>query len=140
MSRNAILANPEHYIFKIFLGTMPPDPPRRLKKNFFSPPRGSKNFFRIDFPPKQKILDRTLTHEADIIEIKNHHKGKSFSVFWAIFQYHHFTQRHLTMEQKTTENTFSQPCLKKKQIILNSWIEFEKVNSKLHINQVGWRN
>ena len=30
-------------------------------KNFFSPTRGSKFFFRINFPPKQKILDRTLT-------------------------------------------------------------------------------
>ena len=59
MSRNAILANPEHYIFKIFQRSRPPDPLDSLKK-FFSPPRGSKIFFRIDFPPKQKILDRTL--------------------------------------------------------------------------------
>ena len=59
MSRNAISANPEHYIFKLFWGSMPPDPLEGLK-NFFSPPRGSKIFFRIDLPPKQKILDRTL--------------------------------------------------------------------------------
>ena len=60
MSRNAISANPEHYIFKIFRGSMPPDPPERPKKIFFSPSRGSKAFFKIDSPPKQKILDRTL--------------------------------------------------------------------------------
>ena len=60
MSRNAISANPEHYIFKIFRGSMPLE---GLKKSF-SPPRGSKIFFRIDFPPKQKILDRTLAMVA----------------------------------------------------------------------------
>ena len=59
MSRNAISANPEHYIFKIFRGSMPPDPLEGLK-NFFSSKRGSKIFFRIDSPPEQKILDRTL--------------------------------------------------------------------------------
>ena len=32
MSRNAISANPEHYIFKIFRGSMPPDPLEGLKK------------------------------------------------------------------------------------------------------------
>ena len=32
MSRNAISANPEHYLFKIFRGNMPPDPPEGLKK------------------------------------------------------------------------------------------------------------
>ena len=35
MSRNAISANPEHYIFKLFWGSMPPDPLRR-PKNIFS--------------------------------------------------------------------------------------------------------
>ena len=40
MSRNAISANPEHYLFKIFLCNMPPTPLQGLKK-----------FFRIDFPP-----------------------------------------------------------------------------------------
>ena len=44
MSRNTISANPEHYIFKIFWGSMPPDPPRRPKKKF-SRSRG------VDFPP-----------------------------------------------------------------------------------------
>ena len=59
MSRNAISANPEHYLFKIFQESMPPDPLEGLK-NFFPSQRGSKKFFRIDLPPKQKILDRTL--------------------------------------------------------------------------------
>ena len=60
MSRNAISANPEHYIFKIFLGACPRTPLEGLQ-TFFSPPRGSKIFFKIHFPPpKQKILDRTL--------------------------------------------------------------------------------
>ena len=55
MSRNAISANPEHYLFKIFWGSMPPDSPKRPKK-FFLPLRGSK----IDFPFKQRILDWTM--------------------------------------------------------------------------------
>ena len=59
MSRNAISASPEHYIFKIFRGSMAPDPPEGLKK-FFSPPRGSKVFSGSTSPPKQKLLDRTL--------------------------------------------------------------------------------
>ena len=59
MSRNAISANPEHYIFKIFRGSIPPNPPRR-PKTFFSPPRDSKNFFQDRFSPKTKILDTTL--------------------------------------------------------------------------------
>ena len=67
MSRNAISANPEHYIFKIFWGSMPPDPTRRPKKFFFSPPRDSKIFLEST-SPKQKILDRTLVpiHEGNI--------------------------------------------------------------------------
>ena len=63
MSRNSISANPEHYIFKIFWGSMPSDPLEGLKK-FFSMPRGSNIFLRINFPPKQKILDRTLVTAA----------------------------------------------------------------------------
>ena len=59
MSRNAISANPERYIFKIFWGSMLPDPPTNSKIKLFSRPLGSKFFFRIDFPPKQKVLDRT---------------------------------------------------------------------------------
>ena len=60
MSRNAISANPEHYLFKIFQGSMSPDLLEGLN-SFFSPLRGSANFFRIDSPPaEQKILDRTL--------------------------------------------------------------------------------
>ena len=59
MSRNAISANPEHYIFKIFRGSMPPDPLEGLQKIFLAA-TWLKNFFRIDFPPNQKILDRTL--------------------------------------------------------------------------------
>ena len=49
MSRNAILANPEHYIFKIFWGSMPPDPQV-----------AQKSFSGLTFPPQTKILDRTL--------------------------------------------------------------------------------
>ena len=59
MSRNAISANPERYILKIFRGSMPPDPARRPKKIFLAA-AWLKTFFRIDFPLKQKILDRTL--------------------------------------------------------------------------------
>ena len=59
MSRNAISANPEHYIFKIFRESMLQTPLEGLKM-FLSSPRGSKIVFRIGFPPKQKILDRTL--------------------------------------------------------------------------------
>ena len=60
MSRNAISANPEHYIFKISQGSMLPDPPRRPKK-FLLAAAWLKNFFQDRLPPKQKILDRTLT-------------------------------------------------------------------------------
>ena len=49
MSRNAISANPEHYIFKMFPGSMPPDTLEGLQK-----------FFQDRLIPKQKILDRTL--------------------------------------------------------------------------------
>ena len=59
MSRNAISGNPEHYIFKSFQGSMPPDPPRRPKKIFLAA-AWLKNFFQDRLPPKQKILDRTL--------------------------------------------------------------------------------
>ena len=58
MSRNAISANREYYLFKIFRGSMAPDPLERVKQ-FFPLLRGSKIFCRID-SPKQKILDRTL--------------------------------------------------------------------------------
>ena len=53
MSRNAISANPEHYIFKIVQGSMPPDPARRPNKNF-SPPRGSKFLSGSTSPPNKK--------------------------------------------------------------------------------------
>ena len=58
ISRNAISANPEHYIFKIFRGSMPPDPPEKI----FSRRLMAQKFFqdRLPPPPKQKILDRTL--------------------------------------------------------------------------------
>ena len=49
MSKNAISANPEHYVFKIFRGSMRLDPLQALKK-FFSPLRGSKHCFGIDSP------------------------------------------------------------------------------------------
>ena len=54
MSRNAISANPEHYIFNIFWESMPPDPPGRPKNKFSRRRVAQKFFFRIDFPPKQK--------------------------------------------------------------------------------------
>ena len=50
MSRNAISANPEHYIFKIFRGSMPPDPPEGLKK-IFLPATWLKNYFQDRLPP-----------------------------------------------------------------------------------------
>ena len=50
MSRNAISANPEHYIFKIFQGSMSPDPPRSLKKIFLAA-AWLKNFFQDRLPP-----------------------------------------------------------------------------------------
>ena len=46
-------------IFQIFLGRMPPDPPRS-PKNFFLAAAWLQKVFRIDFSPKQKLLDRTL--------------------------------------------------------------------------------
>ena len=52
MSRNVISANPEHYIFKIFWGSMPLDPLEGLKKIFLTA-EWLKNFFRIDFPPNK---------------------------------------------------------------------------------------
>ena len=61
MSRNAISANPVHYFFEIFQGSIPPDPPSRPKK-IFPTLAARKNFFRVDSPPpKQKILDGTLS-------------------------------------------------------------------------------
>ena len=59
MSRNAISANPEHYIFKFFRGSMPPDPIEGLTKYFLAA-AWLRNFFHDRLPPKQKILDRTL--------------------------------------------------------------------------------
>ena len=53
MPRNAISANPEHYIFKIFRGTMPPDPPRRPKKNFSRHRVAQKFFSGLTSPPPQ---------------------------------------------------------------------------------------
>ena len=53
MFRNAISANPKHYIFKIFQESMSLDPPRRPKM-FFLAAVWLKIFF------KYKILDRTL--------------------------------------------------------------------------------
>ena len=47
-------------IFSKFSGGACPRTPLEGLKKFFLAPLGSKNFFRIDSPPKQKILDRTL--------------------------------------------------------------------------------
>ena len=57
MSRNAISANPEHYIFKLFLWSMPPAPLRRPKKIFR---RCATRNFLGSTPPKQTIPDRIL--------------------------------------------------------------------------------
>ena len=59
MSINAISANPEHYLFKIFRESMPLEPPRR-PKNFLLAAAWLQNVFKDRLPPKQKILDRTL--------------------------------------------------------------------------------
>ena len=58
MSRNAISANSEHYIFKLFRGSMPPDPLEGLKN--FSRRRVAHKFFQDRLLPKQKVLDRAL--------------------------------------------------------------------------------
>ena len=99
MSRNAISANPEHYIFKIFWGSMPPDPPRRPKKNFFSPPRGSKLFFRIDVPPKQKILGRTLISlpETLLHVTLKRRAGISVDIFACLLRYFRLSCKKLTI-------------------------------------------
>ena len=55
MSRNAISANPEHYILKIFRT------PLESLKQVFLAAACLKNVFQDRLPPKQKILDRTLT-------------------------------------------------------------------------------
>ena len=55
MSRNAISANPEHNLFKIFRGACPRTPLKGLKK-FFSPLRGSEIFLRSTFL-QTKIVD-----------------------------------------------------------------------------------
>ena len=85
MSRNAISANPEHYIFKIFRGSMPPDPLGGLKQ-FFLAAAWLKNFFRIDSPPpKQKILDRTLYGDSSSSKKLNGHQGlESMSLLGAL--------------------------------------------------------
>ena len=53
MSRNAILANPEHYIFKIFRGACPRTPLEGLK-NFFLAAAWLKIFFQDRLPPQTK--------------------------------------------------------------------------------------
>ena len=53
MSRNAISASPEHYIFKIFRESMPPDPPGRPTKNL-SRRRVAQNFFSGSTPPQTR--------------------------------------------------------------------------------------
>ena len=82
MSRNAISANPEHYLFKIFQGNMPPDP-LEDPKNFFHQ-CDSKKFFRINFPPpppKQK----NPTQNPDLPKFKSnvylYLQGLSYRVF-----------------------------------------------------------
>ena len=53
MSRNAISANPEHYIFKIFQGSMPRTPLEGLKKKF-SLHHVAQKFFQDRLPPQTK--------------------------------------------------------------------------------------
>ena len=53
MSRNGISANPEHYIFQIFWGSMPPDPHRR-PKHIFLAAASLKNFFKNRLSPQTK--------------------------------------------------------------------------------------
>ena len=58
MSRNAISANSEHYIFKLFRGSMPSDPLEGLKNLFLA--AAWLKIFSDRLPPKQKVLDRAL--------------------------------------------------------------------------------
>ena len=58
MSRNAISANSEHYIFKLNRGSMPPDPLEGLK--IFSRRCMAQKLFQDRLAPKQKVLDRAL--------------------------------------------------------------------------------
>ena len=53
MSRNAISAKPEHYLFKIFRGSMPPDLPRG-PKNIFSRRYVARKFFLGSTSPQAK--------------------------------------------------------------------------------------
>ena len=50
MSTNAISANPEHYVFKIFQGSMPPDPLEGLK-NFSRRCEARTNFLASTSTP-----------------------------------------------------------------------------------------
>ena len=53
MFRNAISANPEHYIFKIFRGSMPRSPLEGLK-NFLITASWLKKLFQNQLPPQTK--------------------------------------------------------------------------------------
>ena len=76
MSRNAISANPEHYILKIFQGSMPPEPLEGLKKILLAD-AWLRNFFQDRLPspppppPQQKILDRTLLEDITMKSLTN---------------------------------------------------------------------
>ena len=63
MSRNAISANPEHYIFKIFPRSMLPGHPRRPKKNcaVMSSTIMHYNIEVLDFrPARNKLIDLNM--------------------------------------------------------------------------------
>ena len=67
MSRNAISANPEHYIFyifKIFRGSMPRTPIKGLKK-FFSHSRVAQIFFQDRLPPPKKRKTKNPRENPD---------------------------------------------------------------------------
>ena len=53
MSRNAISANTEHYVFKLFCGSMPLDPLQALK-NIFLAATWLEKFFWDRLPPQTK--------------------------------------------------------------------------------------
>ena len=78
MSRNAISANPEHYLFKIFRGGggACPRTPLEGLKIFSRRCVAPKLFFRT---PKQKTQDRTLVAQRD--RGKNQTREPSVSAF-----------------------------------------------------------
>ena len=52
--RNAISANPEHYLFTIFRGSIAPDSYRKPKKNFSRRCAARKNFLKSTSLPNKE--------------------------------------------------------------------------------------